>query len=106
MRSWRLCSWTRHPCPASKFAPPGVPLAGRKSLKLTLGRFKEELGGASFKLYECVETEELSNPAEDLASFMERQALAIAAGSRHAGRGRASENSGCTQEGVRRPREA
>ena len=76
------------PMPGFRFAPPGVPLAGRKSLKLTLDRFKEELGGASFKLYECVETGELSNPAEDLASFMERQALAIAAGSRHAGRER------------------
>ena len=74
------------PTPGFKFVPPGIPLAGRRALKLILDRFREELGRTSFRLYKCMETGELSNPAEDLASFSERQALAIAAGSRGARR--------------------
>ena len=74
------------PTPGFKFAPPGAPLVGGRTLKRIMDRFREELGRTSFKLYQCVETGELSSPLEDLASFSERQAIAIAAGRQRARR--------------------
>jgi hypothetical protein len=60
------------PTPGYRFMAPSFPL-DEKSIERILERFSDELGKTSYRLYECVETGEISDPLEDLASFVERQ---------------------------------
>ncbi|WP_288007814.1 ATP-binding protein [Thermofilum sp.] len=65
------------PTPGYRFIAPSLPL-DEKSIERILKRFSDELGKTSYRLYECVETGEISDPLEDLASFVERQTYILA----------------------------
>ena len=65
------------PTPGYRFMSPSLPLT-EKTIERFLERFSDELGKTSYRLYECVETGEISGPLEDLASFVERQTYILA----------------------------